>query len=87
MRGHSRFFSGVFGQLAFLDPIERSRAFFDCGVATEGSVVSHIEKRLLIACRVSDLRSKQWLPDSVLQYGLLFAKSEAKMPPMRIFWG
>ena len=34
-----------------------SGAFLDCGVATEGSVVSHIEKSPLIACRDSDLRS------------------------------
>ena len=47
-----------FGQLAFPDPFERNRAFFNCGVATEGSVVSHIEKRPLLAYRESDLRSK-----------------------------
>ena len=50
-----------FGQLAFRIPFERNRAFFNRGVATEGSVVSHIEKRPLIACRESDLRSKQLL--------------------------
>ena len=49
-----------FGQLTFRAQVERNGAFFNCGVATEGSVVSHIEKRPLIACRVSDLRSKTY---------------------------
>ena len=48
-----------FGQLAFRTPVERSRAFFNWGVAPEGSVVSHIEKRSLLACRDSDLRSNK----------------------------
>ena len=38
-------------------PGNASWAFLNCGVATEGSVVSHIEKRPLIALGDSRLRS------------------------------
>ena len=46
-----------FGQFAFRAPVERNGAFLNCGVASAASVASHIEKRPLIACRESDLRS------------------------------